>query len=82
MQRGRVQGFHEAKVAHYVAPGAWQRWWDFCFQGQAAWHDITMNNDVKARRCGALTLAVRYLTLVVHLQEAHLSKERVAKPPV
>ena len=45
-------------------------------------HDITMHSDVKARRCGALTLAVRYRTLPVHLQEAHLSKERVAKPPV
>lgn len=41
------------------------------------------NHDVKVRRPrDALTSIAPYLTLVPQLNEAHLSKERVAKPPV
>ena len=82
MRGGYVRRFDEVKLAHYVAPGAWQRRGNFLVAGLAACHYITMNHDVKARRRDALTLIVRSLTLVVHLQEAHLSKERAAKPPV
>jgi hypothetical protein len=65
MRGGYVRRFDEVKLAHYVAPGAWQRRGNFLVAGLAACHYITMNHDVKARRCNALTLAVGYLTLIV-----------------
>jgi hypothetical protein len=81
MHEAGVRRFHQTQLVSYVVPRRVAA--AGMIPGEVrSWHDITAHHDVKARRHDALTVTVPALTLTVQLQEAHLSKERVAKPPV